>query len=50
VVHPLDESKDVAEVWYWPKMRPRLAELNGEGEVVVGVVVMRFGENVPKKP
>lgn len=37
--------KDVAEVNLGPQMRRGLAELNGEGEVVGGVVVMRFGEN-----
>lgn len=37
--------KDVAEVNIGPQMRRGLAELNGEGEVVGGVVVMRFGEN-----
>ena len=28
-----------------PQMRRGIAELNGEGEVVGGIVVMRFGEN-----
>ncbi len=37
--------KDVAEVVIGPEMRRGVAELNGEGEVVGGVVVMRFGEN-----
>ena len=37
--------KDVAEVGIGPQMRRGLAELNGEGETVGGVVVMRFGEN-----
>ncbi|MCV2404124.1 CusA/CzcA family heavy metal efflux RND transporter [Marinomonas sp. C2222] len=37
--------KDVAEVGIGPQMRRGLAELNGEGEAVGGVVVMRFGEN-----
>jgi len=36
---------DVAEVNLGPQMRRGIAELNGEGEVVGGVVVMRFGEN-----
>tara|TARA_R110001599_G_scaffold140383_1_gene320402 strand:- start:340 stop:3459 length:3120 start_codon:yes stop_codon:yes gene_type:complete len=40
--------KDVAEVGIGPQMRRGLAELNGEGEVVGGVVVMRFGENAQK--
>ncbi|NTS77193.1 efflux RND transporter permease subunit [Catenovulum sp. SM1970] len=37
--------KDVAEVSLGPQMRRGIAELNGQGEVVGGVVVMRFGEN-----
>ncbi|QBY03529.1 efflux RND transporter permease subunit [Thalassotalea sp. HSM 43] len=37
--------KDIAEVRLGPQMRRGVAELNGEGEVVGGVVVMRFGEN-----
>ncbi|MGJ8647669.1 MAG: efflux RND transporter permease subunit [Marinomonas colpomeniae] len=37
--------KDVAEVNVGPQMRRGLADLNGEGETVGGVVVMRFGEN-----
>lgn len=36
---------DVAVVNLGPQMRRGVAELNGEGEVVGGVVVMRFGEN-----
>jgi Cu(I)/Ag(I) efflux system membrane protein CusA/SilA len=36
---------DVATVNLGPQMRRGIAELNGEGEVVGGVVVMRFGEN-----
>lgn len=36
---------DVAEVRLGPQMRRGIAELNGEGEVVGGVVVMRWGEN-----
>ncbi|MFQ3186654.1 MAG: Cu(I)/Ag(I) efflux system membrane protein CusA/SilA [Marinomonas primoryensis] len=40
--------KDVAEVGIGPQMRRGLAELNGEGEVVGGVVIMRFGENAQK--
>ena len=36
---------DVADVNLGPQMRRGIAELNGEGEVVGGVVVMRFGEN-----
>lgn len=37
--------KDVARVSLGPQMRRGVAELDGEGEVVGGVVVMRFGEN-----
>ncbi|WP_299975554.1 CusA/CzcA family heavy metal efflux RND transporter [uncultured Pseudoteredinibacter sp.] len=39
---------DVAQVNLGPQMRRGVAELNGEGEVVGGVVVMRFGENAQK--
>jgi Cu(I)/Ag(I) efflux system membrane protein CusA/SilA len=37
--------RDVANVHLGPELRRGLTELNGEGEVVGGVVVMRFGEN-----
>ena len=37
--------KDVADIGIGPQMRRGIAELNGEGETVGGVVVMRFGEN-----
>jgi Cu(I)/Ag(I) efflux system membrane protein CusA/SilA len=37
--------KDVADVVIGPQMRRGIAELNGEGETVGGIVVMRFGEN-----
>ena len=37
--------KDIAEINLGPQMRRGIAELNGEGEVVGGIVVMRFGEN-----
>ena len=40
--------KDVADIELGPQMRRGIAELNGEGEVVGGIVVMRFGENAPK--
>ena len=36
---------DVATVQLGPDMRRGLAELNGEGEVVGGIVIMRYGEN-----
>ena len=37
--------KDIADIDLGPQMRRGLAELNGEGEVVGGIVVMRYGEN-----
>jgi len=37
--------RDVADIGIGPQMRRGVAELDGEGEVVGGVVVMRFGEN-----
>ncbi|MBM6550349.1 efflux RND transporter permease subunit [Marinomonas ostreistagni] len=37
--------KEVADIVIGPQMRRGVAELNGEGEAVGGVVVMRFGEN-----
>jgi Cu(I)/Ag(I) efflux system membrane protein CusA/SilA len=37
--------KDVAHVHVGPEMRRGIAELNGEGEVVGGVIVMRWGRN-----
>lgn len=40
--------KDVADIHLGPQMRRGIAELNGEGETVGGVVVMRFGENAQK--
>ncbi|EKO3580354.1 efflux RND transporter permease subunit [Vibrio metschnikovii] len=36
---------DVADIDLGPQMRRGISELNGEGEVVGGVIVMRFGEN-----
>ena len=39
---------DVAEIKLGPQMRRGIAELNGLGETVGGVVVMRFGENAQK--
>ena len=36
---------DVARVQVGPEMRRGVAELNGEGEVAGGVIVMRFGKN-----
>ena len=37
--------KDVANVQIGPELRRGLVDLNGEGEVAGGVVIMRFGEN-----
>jgi Cu(I)/Ag(I) efflux system membrane protein CusA/SilA len=37
--------RDVARVEVGPDERRGIAELNGEGEAVGGIVVMRFGEN-----
>ncbi|MCH9027773.1 MAG: efflux RND transporter permease subunit [Proteobacteria bacterium] len=37
--------EDVAEIRLGPQLRRGIAELNGEGEVVGGIIVMRFGEN-----
>jgi Cu(I)/Ag(I) efflux system membrane protein CusA/SilA len=36
---------DVATVQYGPEMRRGIAELNGEGEVAGGVVILRSGKN-----
>lgn len=36
---------DVAQIKLGPQMRRGITELNGEGEVVSGIIVMRFGEN-----
>ncbi|MFC6673784.1 efflux RND transporter permease subunit [Marinobacterium aestuariivivens] len=40
--------EDVADVVLGPQMRRGIAELDGEGEVVGGIIVMRFGENAQK--
>jgi len=37
--------RDIANVQFGPELRRGLVELNGEGEVAGGVVIMRFGEN-----
>jgi Cu(I)/Ag(I) efflux system membrane protein CusA/SilA len=37
--------EDVADIRLGPQMRRGIAELDGEGEVVGGVIVMRYGEN-----
>jgi Cu(I)/Ag(I) efflux system membrane protein CusA/SilA len=39
---------DVATVTFGPDMRRGVAELDGKGEVVGGVVIMRYGENAQK--
>jgi len=37
--------QDVATVRFGPQLRQGIAELNGEGEVVGGIVIMRSGKN-----
>ena len=37
--------QDVAHIQIGPELRRGITELNGEGEVAGGVVIMRFGEN-----
>lgn len=37
--------QDVTHIQLGPELRRGLVELNGEGEVVGGVVIMRYGEN-----
>ncbi|MFT4671961.1 MAG: Cu(I)/Ag(I) efflux system membrane protein CusA/SilA [Pseudohongiellaceae bacterium] len=37
--------KDIADINLGPQMRRGIAELNGEGEAVGGIVIMRSGEN-----
>jgi Cu(I)/Ag(I) efflux system membrane protein CusA/SilA len=39
------QLKDVAQIQVGPEMRRGIAELDGQGEVVGGVVVMRSGKN-----
>ena len=39
---------DIAEIRIGPQMRRGIAELDGEGEVVGGVIIMRWGENALK--
>ena len=39
---------DIADVALGPEMRRGLADLDGQGEVAGGVVVMRFGQNAQK--
>jgi Cu(I)/Ag(I) efflux system membrane protein CusA/SilA len=40
--------RDLAEVRLGPEMRRGVAEYNGNGEAVGGIIVMRFGENALK--
>ncbi len=40
--------KDVANIHLGPELRRGLVDLNGEGEVAGGVVIMRYGENALK--
>ncbi len=37
--------KDIAHIHLGPELRRGIAEWNGEGETVGGIVIMRFGEN-----
>ncbi|MBT3857482.1 MAG: efflux RND transporter permease subunit, partial [Nitrospina sp.] len=37
--------KDVARIQFGPELRRGLVDLNGEGEVVGGIVIQRYGEN-----
>ena len=37
--------RDVADIHLGPELRRGLTDLNGEGEVAAGIVVMRFGDN-----
>ena len=39
------QIRDIATVQFGPEMRRGLAEWDGEGEIVGGIVIMRFGEN-----
>ena len=40
--------RDIADIHLGPQMRRGIAELNGEGEVIGGIAVMRFGDNAQK--
>jgi Cu(I)/Ag(I) efflux system membrane protein CusA/SilA len=52
VVNVIDDIpitiKDIAHIQIGPQMRRGVAELDGQGEVVGGVVIMRYGENALK--
>ncbi|WP_299770143.1 efflux RND transporter permease subunit [uncultured Pseudoteredinibacter sp.] len=39
---------DIAQVNIGPQMRRGIAELNGEGEVAGGIIIMRYGENAQR--
>ena len=39
---------DLAEIRLGPQMRRGIADLDGEGEVVGGIIIMRWGENASK--
>lgn len=40
--------KEIADVHLGPELRRGIAEWNGEGETVGGIIIMRFGENALK--
>jgi Cu(I)/Ag(I) efflux system membrane protein CusA/SilA len=40
--------KNIAHVHFGPELRRGLVDLNGEGETVGGIIVMRYGENALK--
>jgi len=42
------QLKDVADVRLGPQIRRSITELDGQGEVVGGVIVMRYGENAQR--
>jgi len=42
------QLKDVAEVRLGPQLRRGVTDLNGQGEAVGGIIVMRYGENAQK--
>jgi Cu(I)/Ag(I) efflux system membrane protein CusA/SilA len=37
--------QDIAHIHLGPELRRGLVDLNGEGEVAAGIIIMRFGEN-----
>ena len=39
------QIRDIATVQFGPELRRGIAEWNGQGEIVGGIVIMRFGEN-----